>query len=141
MLRALQFSSLFIAEDSKLLIMILNLSFVCYHFLIFRRSSMIFPFPFFPFSLTSIFLFFRFYFLSFLSIPSLFLLCFFFSSFFLIFSWIAFDAFSKGLYLNLFRAHISNPSCAKSNPFTTLFLALGFMHNAFAPADAGLRHG
>lgn len=44
----------------------------------------------------------------------------------------------SGLYLNLFRAHISNPSCAKSNPFTTPFLPLGgFMHNAFAPTERG----
>lgn len=40
---------------------------------------------------------------------------------------------TKDLYLNLFRAHISNPSCAKSNPFATLFLARELMHNTFAP--------
>lgn len=39
----------------------------------------------------------------------------------------------KDLYLNLFRAHISNPSCAKSNPFATLLLTRELMHNTFAP--------
>jgi hypothetical protein len=130
------FSSLSHRERySKLRTMILNLSFVRYHFLIFPSSwfflfSLLFPFPssFYPP------LFPLFYFLPFLFIPSPLHPCFFFSSFHLIFSWIAFDAFSKGLYLNLFRAHISNPSCAKSNPFTTPFLALRFMHNVFASA-------
>jgi len=49
--------------------------------------------------------------------------------------------FLKDFYLNIFCAHISNPSCAKSNPFTMSFPGRGFMHNAFAPAEAGLRYG
>jgi len=119
-----------------------SFSFVSHYFLMLFCILFAFPsllallFP--PFNnLSSFYIHFSFYSPSFLSLTVVF--PFFYSSF--IPDCFRRLRFLKDFYLNIFCAHISNPSCAKSNPFTMPFPGRGFMHNAFAPVDAGLRYG